>query len=233
MKAILLAAGLGTRLRPITNSIPKCLVPINGRPLLDFWIEKLIKLGVDDILINTHYFSEQVERFVHQHPHKTKITLVKEQTLLGTGGTLIANEDFWKNDTTLVIHADNFCQDSLDSLLSAHKNRPSRCHATLLLFETTTPQQCGIVELTHDGVVQAFHEKESNPPSNLASGALFIFSEQVHKNWLSHFERDKFYEISVDFIPLMIDKLYTYKTSDIYIDIGTPTAYQNLQSKIN
>ncbi|KID57724.1 mannose-1-phosphate guanylyltransferase [Pseudoalteromonas luteoviolacea] len=232
MKAILLAAGLGTRLRPITDSMPKCLVPINGRPLLDLWIEKLINLGVDDILINTHYFSEQVELFIHQHPHKANITVVREQELLGTGGTLIANAEFWRNETTLIIHADNYCHDTLDGLMSAHKNRPSHSLATLLLFETPTPEQCGIVELSKEGVVHAFHEKIPNPPSNLASGALFVFSEQVYSNWLSHFKSHHFYEISLDFVPLMIGNLYTYKTNEIYVDIGTPTAYNNLQSQL-
>ena len=65
MKALLLAAGFGTRLRPITDSIPKCLVDINGRPLLEIWIELLVNAGVNDILVNTHYLSDQVNFFVN------------------------------------------------------------------------------------------------------------------------------------------------------------------------
>ena len=60
MKALLLAAGLGTRLRPVTNTIPKCLVPINGKVLLEYWLEKLIDIGIKEILINTSYLSEEV-----------------------------------------------------------------------------------------------------------------------------------------------------------------------------
>ncbi|MCG7549885.1 nucleotidyltransferase family protein [Pseudoalteromonas sp. Of7M-16] len=232
MKAILLAAGLGTRLRPLTNSIPKCLVPINGEPLLGLWIKKLIALNVDEILINVHYFAEQVEHYVAQSPYRSRITLVKEESLLGTGGTLVANQDFWKGDTTLVIHADNYCEDTLTAMLQAHHQRPTHCDATLLLFETPQPQQCGIVELSDNGVIAAFHEKVANPPGNLASGALFIFSEHVFDKHLSHFSKGHFYEISIDFVPLLINKLYTYKTSGLYVDIGTPTAYTNLQSKL-
>lgn len=233
MKAILLAAGLGTRLRPITNEIPKCLVPINNKPLLSYWLEKLVRLGVEEILINTHYFAGKVEEFINDSPYKERVNLVREKNLLGTGGTLITNSDFWKDDTTLIIHADNYCEDSLEALVKAHEARPAKSDATLLLFETPTPSQCGIVELDHRSVITAFHEKVPNPPSNLASGALFIFSDKVYKKHLTSFVKNHFYEISIDIVPLLINHLYSYKTSMPYIDIGTPSAYQYVQSLFN
>ncbi|TMO44823.1 mannose-1-phosphate guanylyltransferase [Pseudoalteromonas sp. S4389] len=229
MKAILLAAGLGTRLRPITNTIPKCLVPINGRPLLALWLEKLVNLGVEEILINTHYFAEQVEKFIKNSPYKEKVTLVKEEKLLGTGGTLITNVGFWKDDTTLVIHADNYCEDNLTNLIKAHNERPKGCEATLLLFKTNTPESCGIVTLDNSGVINGFYEKKPNPPGNLASGALFLFSPGVYSKYFSHFKVNSAYEISLDFVPLLINKLYSYQTNLRYIDIGTPMAYQSVQ----
>ena len=64
MRALLLAAGLGTRLRPITDKIPKCLVPIQGRPLLEIWLDKLCEVGVQEFLVNTHYLAAQVEEFI-------------------------------------------------------------------------------------------------------------------------------------------------------------------------
>ncbi|MCF2909714.1 nucleotidyltransferase family protein [Pseudoalteromonas sp. DL2-H2.2] len=233
MKAILLAAGLGTRLRPITNEIPKCLVPINNKPLLAYWLEKLVELGVEDILINTHYFSDKVEFFIESSPYKEKVTLVKENKLLGTGGTLITNSDFWKGDDTLIIHADNYCGDSLKAFIKTHKARPKSCDATVLLFETTHPEQCGIVELNGDNVVNAFHEKVANPPTNLASGALFIFSKEVYERYLKNFSKNHFYELSIDIVPLLINHLYSYKTTLPFIDIGTPSAYQYVQSQFD
>lgn len=230
MKALLLAAGLGTRLSPITNTIPKCLVPINGRPLLELWIEKLVALGVDEILINTHYFAEQVELFISNSPHKSKVILVKEKTLLGTGGTLIKNKTFWKDDTTLIIHADNYCEDNLLNLIKTHNKRPEHCDATLLIFNTNTPKSCGIVSLDEMGVICEFYEKSHNPPSNLASGALFVFTPNIYKKYLAHFKENKEYEISIDFIPLLLKKLYSYQTKQKYVDIGTPKAYQSVQS---
>ncbi|WP_394191922.1 nucleotidyltransferase family protein [Pseudoalteromonas atlantica] len=232
MRAILLAAGLGTRLKPITNTIPKCLVPINGKPLLGIWIEKLVVLGVEEIFINTHYFSDKVEEFINDSPYKEKVTLVQEKSLLGTGGTLITNSDFWKDDTTLIIHADNYCEDTLTNFVEAHSKRPKKCDATLLLFESATPSACGIVELDSDGSIQRFHEKVSNPPSNLASGALFLFSEGVYEKYFSHFKQESFYEISLDMVPLLLGSLYSYKTHLRYIDIGTPQAYNKLQTEL-
>ena len=94
MRAILLAAGLGTRLRPITDTIPKCLVPINGKPLIDYWLEQLTKAGIEKFLINTHYLHEQVESYIEQSKFAGMVDLVYEEELLLTGGTVIANKDF-------------------------------------------------------------------------------------------------------------------------------------------
>lgn len=232
MKAILLAAGLGTRLKPITDTKPKCLVPVNGKPLLTYWIEKLDALGVSEILINVHHFAAQVELLIDKSPYKDKIKLVKETKLLGTAGTLINNQEFWENDTTLVIHADNYCEDDLTGLVAAHQARPSTCDATLLLFETQVPKQCGIVELTSNGVISAFHEKVPNPPSNLASGALFIFSKKIFNDYCHNFQKNHFYEISIDLVPLLINKINSYKTPYKYVDIGTPSAYYQLQEEL-
>lgn len=99
MKAILLAAGFGTRLRPLTNAIPKCLVPIKGKPLLQIWIERLTGSGIGPFLINTHYLAEQVNALIGSSPFKDKVTLVHENKLLGTAGTLIDNLDFFPGET--------------------------------------------------------------------------------------------------------------------------------------
>ena len=73
MKALLLSAGLGTRLAPLTNTIPKCLVPIGGIPLIDYWLAQLIPSGFDNILINTHHLSETVQTYLKKSPWKNNI----------------------------------------------------------------------------------------------------------------------------------------------------------------
>ena len=103
-----MAAGLGTRLRPITNDTPKCLVPINGRPLLDIWVETLVCSGVKEILVNAHYLHNQVKEYVNNSKYKNLILIQYEEELLGTAGTLIKNSSFLEDEGGLLIHADNF-----------------------------------------------------------------------------------------------------------------------------
>jgi mannose-1-phosphate guanylyltransferase len=229
MKAILLAAGLGTRLKPITNTTPKCLVPISGQPLLSYWLEKLVKLGISEILINVHYLAEQVEKHISQSPYRDKITIVKEDKLLGTGGTLLHNAQFWKDEEVIVIHADNYCQSDLQSLITVHKMKPHQIDVSLLLFPSQEPSECGIVVMDNNNVIQEFHEKVSNPPGFLASGALFIFSDNVYDTYFEGLESNEFYDLSKDIIPKMIGKMQGWVVDSEYIDIGTPKAYKYAQ----
>ena len=115
MKALLLSAGLGTRLAPMTKNIPKCLVEINKKPLLLYWMENLNKLGIDEIFINTYYLKKAVIKFVESSDFKNKITLIHEDKLLGTGGTLKKNANLFLEDTFLLIHADNLCLTDFDN----------------------------------------------------------------------------------------------------------------------
>ena len=79
MKAVLLAAGLGSRLSPITDTIPKCMVSINGKPLLGYWLDTLVTLGITEILINLHYLPQLVRNFVATCPHRNLVSFVEEE----------------------------------------------------------------------------------------------------------------------------------------------------------
>ena len=228
MNALLLAAGYGTRLRPLTNLIPKCLVPIKNRPLLDIWIESLVSLGINSIRINTHYLSDIVEEHINKSIYTNQIDLVYENDLLGTGGTLINNIDFFGGEDGLMIHADNYCLDDLSLLITAHNNRPNGCLITILVFETENPSSCGIVEINSLGIVTGFFEKINNPPGNLANGAIYLLSKEaidIIKKGYSD-KSDFVTEILVQFV----GKIFTYKTDKIFIDIGTPEAYNKANS---
>ena len=117
IRSLILAAGLGTRLRPLTLSKPKCLVEINKKPLLELWIEKLKDINTQRIIINTHYLSDQVNNFLkRKYKNEKKIQSVHESKLLGTAGTLIANRDFFLNSIGIMILADNFTNMKLINL---------------------------------------------------------------------------------------------------------------------
>ncbi|MDO9371795.1 MAG: nucleotidyltransferase family protein [Gammaproteobacteria bacterium] len=223
MRAILLAAGCGTRLRPLTNKIPKCLVPIKGRPLLDIWLERLTQAGIGPFLINTHYLAEQVEAFIETSHYREQATLVHEQDLLGTAGTLIANLSFFQGEDGLLIHADNYCLADFRAFVQAHWQRPPGCVMTMMTFRTDIPSSCGIVELDERGVVVGFHEKVASPPGNLANGAVYILSAEL----LERMGKDLYSvkDFSAEVLHRFVGQIYTYETSEVFLDVGTPEAY--------
>src|SRR6266851_7871712 len=137
MRALLLAAGLGTRLRPLTDQVPKCLVTIRGRPLLSYWLDDLLEdPRVERVLINTHHLHEQVRAFVTQSRWSGRIDLVHETELLGTGGTILANRAYFGERPLFVAHADNLTDVSLGRLIDAHLAADPDVLATLLAFRT-------------------------------------------------------------------------------------------------
>ena len=220
LRALLLAAGLGTRLRPFTLHTPKCLAPIGGKPLLAHWLSKLEDAGCEAMLINTHHLADQVEQFVQNWP-RTAMTIetVHEPELLGTAGTLMAHQAFFAGSTGLLIHADNAMAADLTGLLLAHAQRPRPCLLTMLTFTTTTPSSCGIVETDATGVVTAFHEKVAEPPGNKANGALYAFDTEFLEfaQQMSSPPSD----FSTEVIPALMGRIHTWHTTEAYLDIGT------------
>ena len=219
MRALLLAAGLGTRLRPITDTVPKCLVPIGGKPLLQIWLERLTEAGFGPFLINTHYLHEQVEEFIETSEFKNQVTLVYEPELLGTAGTLVKNVDFFQGEDGMVLHADNYCLADLAEFRQAHEKRPKGCQITMMTFKTEHPESCGIVYVDKNNVVREFYEKVQNPPGNLASAATFIFSKNAF-NVIQEYPESMF-DISLDVIPRFLGLIYSFEYSSHVIDIGT------------
>jgi mannose-1-phosphate guanylyltransferase len=229
MRAILLAAGFGTRLRPLTNTMPKCLVPIHGQPLLGIWLERLTQAGIGPFLVNTHYLADQVEQFIAASPYRDQVTLVHEPTLLGTAGTLMANLDFFQGEDGLLIHADNYCLADFREFIEAHRQRPPNCLLTMMTFCTDTPSSCGIVELDDRGVVVDFHEKVANPPGNLASGAIYLLSAQFFEFTKSQLSRVN--DFSTEILPQFLGRIYSFQTIATFIDVGTPASYSKVNKK--
>jgi len=223
LRALLLAAGLGTRLRPITLHTPKCLVPIGGEPLLGRWLRMLELAGCDSVLINTHYLAQEVEAFLTSWKSSTMtVQSVHEPELLGTAGTLLANQEFFQGASGLLIHADNAMAGDIRDFIAAHHERQPSCLLTMMTFETETPRSCGIVEIDGKNVVQAFHEKVVEPPGNRANGALYAFEQDFldRLNLMNPTPSD----FSTEVIPTMLGRIQTWHTHDTYLDIGTPEA---------
>jgi len=231
VRALLLAAGCGTRLRPLTNTIPKCLVPVKGKPLLGIWLDRLTQAGVGPLLINTHYLSGQVQSYIEASSYTNLVTAVHEEELRGTAGTAIANIEFFQGKDGLLIHADNYCLADFGAFLQAHNNRPQHCLMTMMTFRTDTPSSCGIVELDAQGVVINFHEKVLNPPGNLANGAVYVLSAE-----LLHIMATKWRhmtDFSTEVLQQLVGSIFTYETKEFFLDIGTPEAYEKANFRPN
>lgn len=226
MRTLLLAAGYGTRLRPLTNIIPKCLVPIKGKPLLEIWLERLTQVGLGPFLINTHYLSKQVECFIYKSKYRNQVQLVYEPELLGTSGTLVKNLDFFQEQDGLLIHADNYCLADFKEFIKTHRERPMECLLTMMTFRTKTPEFCGIVEIDERGVVQAFYEKAKLPPGNLANGAIYVLSKKLIE--IMRFEPSNGSNFSTSILPKLLGRILSYETDAQFLDIGTPETYAEI-----
>lgn len=227
MRALLLAAGLGTRLRPLTNSVPKCLIPIRGRPLLDYWLELLLDGGVESVLVNTHHLPERVRSFVERSPWKDRVTLVHEEVLLGTGGTCLRNGAFFGNRAFLVGHADNLTRFDVGAFISRHASRPPGVAITMMTFLTDAPQSCGIVVEDGSGIVRQFHEKVPNPPGNIANAAVYIFDPEV----LAYVESlgRAVIDLSTEVLPHFLGRICTYRNTRYHRDIGSPESLRRAE----
>jgi mannose-1-phosphate guanylyltransferase len=219
MRALLLAAGMGLRLLPITATTAKCMVEINGRPLLDYWLELLLDGGIERVLVNTHWLEDQVVDFVQASRWAGRVDLVHEEELLGTGGTVLANRH-WFGGPFLVAHADNLTDFDVRGFIAAHRSRPTGHAITMLGFRTDAPRSCGILELDDNGTVIAFHEKVENPPGNLANGAVYIFEPEVVET-IASFGRPVV-DLSTEIIPRCVGRIPCVETRGYHRDIGTP-----------
>ncbi len=223
MKALLLSAGLGTRLRPITNYVPKCLVPIDGKPLIEYWLDNLYKIGISEFIINTHYLKKQVEDYVNDSKYKNIIKLVYEEELLFTGGTILNCKNDLKDEAFMVIHSDNLSFCDFKAFINAHQNRPNRCEMTMMTFSAENPSACGVVALDKDGVVEKFFEKVKNPPTNLANAAVYIMEPSIFE-LLETFNKKEI-DLSIEVMPKLLNKIYTFHNDIYHRDIGTLESY--------
>ena len=146
LRALLLSAGFGMRLKPITNKIPKCLVEINNKPILEHWLSKLEKIGCEKVLVNSHYLHHQVNEYLlNRKKSEMVIELKYEKKLLGTAGTLIKNYEFFKNSKILMMHTDNITNFDICSFIDFDNERRDKCLFSMLTFKTNNPSSCGIV----------------------------------------------------------------------------------------
>ncbi len=223
MKAFLLAAGHGTRLRPYTESVPKCLLPIRGTPMLEIWLHLCRQYGIGEVLVNTHAHASAVKDFVAQWKDGIRVTVVEEPELYGSAGTLAVNRAWVEGDDSFwVFYADVLTNANLGAMRAFHNAGSA---ATLGLYSVPDPGRCGIATLDTDRNISSFVEKPANPASNLAFAGLMIATPEL----LNAIPDQAGADIGFDVLPRLIGKMRGYRISDFVLDIGTLENFESAQ----
>lgn len=226
MKAFLLAAGLGSRLRPITDTVPKCMVDIDGRPLLDIWLDGLDRAGVDEVLVNLHYLPDVVTGHLEGRTGLPAVRTFFEPELLGSAGTLRANRKWVEGEEMfLACYADNLTSFDLCSLIDAHRER--RALATLTAFHSARPSVGGVLQLDPDGRVVGFEEKPEQPVSDLVNAGMYAFHPAVLGEIGSALPQDIGYHL----LPRLVGRAFAVPVECYFRDIGTIDAYQQARKE--
>ena len=233
MKAFLLAAGKGTRLSPLTDSTPKCLMTIAGKPLLEIWIELFVKNGVTEVLINTHHLSNAVERFVESLHTPANIKTVYEKTLLGSGGTVLINRSFVKDEEDFIIaYADTLTNINLRDMVGHHRRfRNKDGILTMGLFHASDPSACGIAELDSEKKIVTFTEKPENPSGSLANGGIYVASNEIFSFFPESVPDGSVLDFGFHILPALAGHMYGYEILDYLKDIGTIVALEEAQKE--
>ena len=225
MKAFILAAGHGTRLSPLTEHTPKCLLPVQKAPLLGIWFEHCRQSGITEVLVNAHAHADQVSAFVARQSNRLRVHIAQERELLGSAGTLAENRAFVTNEEEfLVLYGDVLTNVDLRALLSFHRER--NLAATLAVYETAEPTRCGIVELDQQGTVRGFVEKPQEPKSNLAFAGIMVGGQEIFE----FIPKARPTDIGFDLLPKLVGKMAAMKLCGYLRDIGTMENYTAAQA---
>jgi mannose-1-phosphate guanylyltransferase len=220
MKAFLLAAGVGSRLRPITDTTPKCMLLVGGRPLLEIWLDAFAQAGVDEVLVNLHHLPDVVRSYLAARTRPPGVLTSYEPVLLGSAGTLAAHRDWVAGeDFFLACNADNLTDFDLRSLIKAQREHGRI--ATLGVFHSPAPSLGGVVETDDAGAVCGFTEKPDNPVSDLVNAGLYALRPSV----LDEIPGEPPQDIGYDLLPRLVGRAGVVLVEGYFRDIGTPEAY--------
>ncbi len=231
MKAVILAAGLGTRMQQDFPHIPKSMLLFNEKPLIQDQIEHVKKFGVKDFFINLHFWASKIKDFLGDgHNFGVNITYSFEKELLETSGAL-TNFKNCLDQTFIVLYGDIFTRVDFNKFLKFHKDKNSQ--ATLLVHTTNHPQDSDLVKIDRDArIVKIFispHAKRITD-TNFSSAAIYILEPEILQ-----FLPKGFSDFLEDFFPTLLSigiRMYGYETNEYSKDIGTPERYEQVKKDI-
>lgn len=231
MKALFLAGGLGTRLKPITNDLPKPMVPIMGKPLLERNIESLKKHDIDEIVLSTCYKPHKIKKYFEDgRKLGVKISYITEDIPLGTAGAIKNAQNFF-DDTFMVFNGDILSDINITDMINFHKEKGAL--ATIAVTQVDNPSAYGVIEKDENGFITAFKEKPKphESSSNLINAGVYIFEPQL----LNEIPSGREVSIERETYPLLLQKGYkiaVYNKCSYWLDLGTPGKYLKIHKDI-
>lgn len=232
MKAMILAAGVGSRLDPLTRNVPKPLVPILNRPVMEYLIELLKKHGFNEIMVNLHYLGDQIEQyFGNGSKWGVEIHWSHEDKLWGDAGSLKRVEDFFKDETFLVIGGDDLTDMDLTKLVKTHREKEAL--STIALSLVDDPSEYGIVLMNEDGRITRFLEKPKGEVifSNTANTGVYVFEPDIFEL----IPRGTFHLFGKQVFPMLLEQrhpLYGHLTAAYWKDVGNLKIYQQTHKDV-
>ncbi len=232
-KAMVLAAGEGTRLRPLTLNTPKLLLPLGEAPLVYHILAWLKQYGIYEVSINLHHLGDKIRDFLDNGAiYEMNIVYSSEEILLGTAGGVKKIESFF-DGSFVVVYGDMLIDFDLSAMIGFHEKHEAL--ATLALFETSKPWEAGIVQMNGNDRVVSLVEKprKGTEPGNLANGGIYILERKV----LDFIPEQGFCDFGYDVFPRLIQAglpVYGYVLGpqDYLIDIGTLEKYNLANSDL-
>jgi NDP-sugar pyrophosphorylase family protein len=238
MKAMVLAAGQGTRLLPLTEQLPKALVPVGGRPMIEYSLFLLRHYGIRDIIINLHHLGDQIQSYIGDGKRLgLQITYSEELELLDTGGGLLKAKPFLQDGTFIVINTDVLIDLSLNKLVAFHKAKAAT--ATLVLRSDPLADQYGSMEIDADGRIHRFLQTRISAPASRTTAKLMFTGVQVlEPRVFDSMESDstvRKFSTTKDIYPRMLlhqERLFGFRFDGFWQDLGTASRIRDAEENL-
>ncbi len=222
MLAMILVGGRGERLQPLTDKLPKPLLPVKGKPLLEWHIELLRKHGINEIIICGHYMFDKIKEHLSKREFGIKIIYFYEDTPLGTGGAM-KNAESAVNGTVVVIYGDIFTNMDIRKLLDFHKKK--KADATIVLHESLHPEDSDAVEIDINNRIIRILGRGTNV--RLTKSSIYVLEPVIFK----YMKESGRFSFEDDVLPIAIKecKVFGYVTNEIIKDMGTVQRYEEVK----